>query len=156
MNVDERDLVILKAVQKHFPLAPCPYNVLARELHIPADDLHRRVSTLRAAGVIRRLGPLFSALKIGRRGHLVAAQVASDAVDRLAAVLNVHDEITHNYLRSWDLNVWFTVLLREGDDLERILREVRACPGVSAVATFESLRTFKLDASFPMGDNADG
>jgi len=154
--VDARDLVILNAVQNDFPLAPRPYRALARELDVPEDELHRRVTALRADGVIRRLGPLFSAQALGRRGHLVAAQVAPDAVDRLAAVLDAHDEITHNYLRDGDFNVWFTVMLGADDDLERILREVRACAGVSAVETFRSLKTFKLDASFRMGDNADG
>jgi len=154
--VDPHDRVILNAVQQNLPLTPRPYDVLGRELDLPEDEVHRRVVALRETGTIRRLGPLFSARKLGRRGHLVAARVRDDAVERVAGLLDAHDEVTHNYLRSGPLNVWFTVMLDEEDDLERILAEVRSCEGVSAVETFTSLRTFKLDASFRVGVCADG
>ena len=154
--MDDTDLAILKTVQRAFPLSTRPYDVLARQLGLAADAVHRRVSALRRTGVIRRIGPLFSSRKLGFRGHLVAARVEPDAVDDLAALLEEHDEVTHNYLRSGPLNVWFTVTLCETDDLERILGEVRSARGVTAVVTFPTRKIFKLDASFEVGDNDAG
>ena len=156
MNVDDPDLAILRTVQGRFPLVRRPYRELGRELGLSEDDVHRRVSALRRSGVIRRLGPLFSSRTLGLTGRLVAARCAPDAVDRLARLLDGHDEITHNYLRTGPLNVWCTLVLPEGDDPERILAEVRGCPGVDAVHAFRTVKIFKLDASFPVGDNDDG
>ncbi|HUW59029.1 MAG TPA: AsnC family transcriptional regulator [Planctomycetota bacterium] len=151
--MDDTDLVILKTVQKAFPLSTRPYDVLAQELGLSADEVHRRVSVLRRTGVIRRIGPLFDSRHLGFRGHLVAARVEPDAVNDLAALLDRHDGVTHNYLRSGPLNVWFTVTLKETDDLERVLAEVRAEPGVGEVVTFPTRKVFKLDASFTVRDN---
>lgn len=100
-----------------------------------------------------RIGPLFSPRKLGLRGHLVAARVEPEAVDTVATLLEGHDEVTHNYLRSGQLNVWFTVVVHERDDLERILDEVRAVRGVTEVVTLATRKIFKLDASFTVGNN---
>ena len=151
--MDDTDLAILRTVQQAFPLSAHPYDVLARELGLPADAVHRRLSTLKRDGVIRRIGPLFSSRKLGLHGHLVAARVEPDAVDTVATLLEGHDEVTHNYLRSGQLNVWFTVVVHERDDLERILDEVRAVRGVTEVVTLATRKVFKLDASFTVGNN---
>jgi len=154
--VDASDLSILRAIQKSFPLAPRPYDVLAEDLGIAAEEVYRRVNALRRRGLIRRLGPLFSSRKLGFRGHLLAARVADDAVDRLARLLARRDDVTHNYLRKGTFNVWFTVMLPADGDLGPIRREVEACPGVTAVRSFPTVKMFKLDASFKLGDNTDG
>ena len=154
--MDDLDRTILRTVQRRFPLSLGPYRVLGRELGLDPEEVHRRVTALRRSGVIRRLGPLFSPQRLGLSGHLVAARVDDDAVDALAEILDRRDEVTHNYLRTGRLNVWFTVTVRDDAGLDRVLDEVRACRGVAEVHAFTTLRVFKLDASFPLGDNDDG
>jgi DNA-binding Lrp family transcriptional regulator len=121
---------------------------------MPAHEVFRRVSALRRLGVIRRVGPLFSSRRLGFRAFLVAVRVTPDAVESLAELLRRRPEVTHNYLRDGRFNVWFTVLLAAGDDAERILGELRACPGVSEVRAFATRKVFKLDASFAVPGEA--
>lgn len=151
--MDDIDLTILRTVQKRFPQAPRPYEVLARELGMCADEVHGRISALRRHGVIRRLGPLFDSRKLGHRGHLVAARAEPDAVQSLADLLDRRPEVTHNYLRAGHFNVWFTVVIPEENDVGRILHEVRAVPGVREVVVLPTRKIFKLDASFEVRDN---
>jgi len=165
--VDELDLAILRAVQEEFPLERLPYETLGSVLGMPAHEVFRRVSALRRLGVVRRIGPLFHSRKLDFRGFLVAVRVSPDAVERLAELLRARDEVTHNYLRDGRFNVWFTVLAAKGGDVERILGEVRALPGVSEARAFATRKVFKLDTSFdvpgevpprssPNRRNADG
>lgn len=154
--MDESDLAILRTLQNAFPLAPRPYAHLGRELGVGEEELHSRVSALRHRGFIRRIAVLFDLRKLGRRACLVAARCEDGEVDRLAALLDRRSEVTHNYLRSGPLNVWFTVVLSEDGDVEDVLADVRTSPGVSAVHVFATTKLFKLDASFPLGDNTDG
>ena len=154
--MDKLDLTILRTIQQEFPLTPRPYEVLARKLSVPVEELFGRVRELRRRGVVRRIGVLFDSRKLGFRGHLVAARVEPDAVDAVAGLLDRRDEVTHNYLRTGRFNVWFTVMLPEDGDIERMLEEVRSIRGVAEVVTFPTRRIFKLDASFRVRDNVDG
>ena len=154
--MDKLDLTILRTIQREFPLAPRPYEVLARKLGVRAEDVFGRVHALRRRGVIRRIGALFDSRKLGFHGHLVAARVKPEAVDAVAGLLDRRDEVTHNYLRTGRFNVWFTVVLPQDGDVDRMLEEVRSVPGVAEVVTFPSRKIFKLDASFQLSDNSYG
>jgi DNA-binding Lrp family transcriptional regulator len=159
--VDRLDRAILNAVQREFPLSARPYEALARTLNADAGDVFRRVCRLRREGFIRRIGPLFNTQELGRRGRLVAVHAGPEAIDSLAALLADCPEVTHNYLRrsrgsqSCRFNVWFTVSVDEQDDVERVLKPVRDCPGVSEVRAFLARKVFKLNASFEPGGGDD-
>jgi DNA-binding Lrp family transcriptional regulator len=148
VTVDDLDRTILARVQREFPLSEHPFEDLGRALGVAAGEVFRRVSALRRAGVIRRVGPLFDSRRLGFRGTLVAVRCEPDAVDRLASLLDRRDEVTHNYLREGTFNVWFTVLARDEAAVERILREVREVPGVRRVLALPNVRVFKLDTRF--------
>jgi DNA-binding Lrp family transcriptional regulator len=156
LPIDDIDRKILDAIQRDFPVCARPYAALGRKLDLPESEVHRRVSALRTRGVIRRLGPLFDSRKLGFRGLLAAAKVRPDAVERVTRVLWDCDEVTHNYLRTGEFNVWFTVTVPGGDDPERVLERVRACEGVSTVRVFPSTRVFKLNAAFQLGSESHG
>ena len=87
--------------------------------------------------------------------HLMqlAAEVSPDAVDNVANILADRDEVTHNYIRDGRLNVWFTVMLRPDQATDEFLAGIRECAGVSSVHVLPSVKMFKLDASFNLGDN---
>jgi DNA-binding Lrp family transcriptional regulator len=154
--VDEPDLAILKAVQKDFPLDERPYDALGHALGMTGEEVHSRVRALLASGVIRRIAPMFDRRALGFGGCLVAAKVSPEAVDAVAKLLEGRPEVTHNYLRTGEFNVWFTVMLREGETPDAVVGEVRSAAGVSEVIALPSRRVFKLDASFPLGDNGRG
>ncbi|HOX28981.1 MAG TPA: hypothetical protein PLQ76_07510, partial [bacterium] len=48
----------------------------------------------------------------GYTSTLVAAKVGPDDVDRAAEVINSFPQVTHNYERDGEFNVWFTVIAR--------------------------------------------
>ena len=49
-----------------------------------------------------------------------------ERIDQVGALISAHPEITHNYLRDAEYNVWFTLIARSSDEIERILAELRA------------------------------
>ena len=52
----EFDKAILNAVQEDFPLDSCPFAVLAERLHTDEETLIARLTELKQAGYLRRLG----------------------------------------------------------------------------------------------------
>jgi siroheme decarboxylase len=145
-----RDRAILKAVQREFPLVVHPYDVLARETGLPADEVRRRLAALRKRGVVRRIVPMLDRARLGLRGVLVAACVDSKALARVTKVLAARPEVTHNYLRGGPVNLWFTATLRRGECVEPLVGEVLAA-GARTVFVLPTQRVFKLDASFDVG-----
>ena len=170
-----RDRAILNAIQREFPLDPRPYDVLAKRLGIPSGEVRRRLASLRRRGVVRRIAPMLDRSRLGLRGVLVAAKVSEKGVRPLLPVgpkgaahkrgltpfstvtrlLAGRDEVTHSYLRSGPLNLWFTVTLRGGERVDTLIRKLRAL-GVREVVALPTRRVFKLNATFRTEDNARG
>ena len=149
--MDPRDLVILSIVQREFPLAKRPYDELSRLIGLSAPEIRRRLLALLKRGVVRRIAPMLDRGRLGIRGVLVAARVAPRSVARAAKLLDTRDEVTHNYLRSGPVNLWFTVSLGPGESAEPLIGELLALGGIRSAYVLPTRRGFKLDASFNVG-----
>ncbi len=125
---------VLNRIQRDFPLAPDPYQVLATSPGESADEIHTAVQSLYRRGVIRRIGASFAAAKLGYASTLAAARVPAEHLEHAPAMAGSFPEVTHNYQRDGAYNLWFTVIAAEQARIATILDAVRACPGVQAVA----------------------
>lgn len=148
------DRLILNDIQLDFPLESRPYAALAlrlnqrHSLNLDEDTVFERVRALRRHGFIRRLGAVFQAGKLGYRSVLCAARVPEDKLELFAALVNEAPEVTHNYLRSNDWNVWFTFTCRQSEELEGFLEDLKKQSGVEDVHILESEKTFKIKVNF--------
>ena len=72
-----------------------------------------------------------SSKKLGYASTLcgVAAGDGPDQIDRIADLVSAHPEVTHNYLREAEYNVWFTAIAPSHAHLEQLVDEVRAETG---------------------------
>lgn len=145
---------LLDTIQYEFPLAADPYAELATGLDAHADEVHAAVVRLRAGGIIRRIGGLFDAAALGYRSTLAAARVAPERLEEAAARASAWNEVTHNYERSGEFNLWFATIARNRKRLRRILDDVRSCPGVETVLDLPAIRRFKLRVDFRFGGSA--
>jgi DNA-binding Lrp family transcriptional regulator len=161
-QLDRLDRLILNSLQDDFPLDPRPYRVLARRLTAAAgreldeDEVWRRTATLREHGLIRRLGAVFNSGPLGLRTTLCAAQVPEELLETAAALINARPEVTHNYVRRCELNVWFTFTHGDPAALSDFLTQLQAIEGLGPVYEFEASRVFKIRAVFdvPLPDAA--
>ncbi len=111
--MDELDRAILNQLQGGFPLGERPFLEAAAALGVTENGLLERLSDLLERGVLTRFGPLFDAEKLGGQFSLCAMSVPAQDFERVAALVNAHPEVAHNYEREHRFNMWFVVAAAE-------------------------------------------
>lgn len=146
---DELDQSLLNELQSRFPLCAEPWAALGAQLGTSGDDVLARVAALKEAKVVRQISAIFDSRRLGYRSSLVAMKFAPDELEAGAAVINQHPGVSHNYKRNHAYNLWFTIAVPPGRDLED---EVAALAERARPERTWLLPTIKL---FKIGVNLD-
>lgn len=144
---------LLARIQTGFPLVEDPYAAIADMLGLGAEETHALVLSLRGRGIIRRIGGTFDAHRMGYVSALVAARVITEQLERVATRVSEFSEVTHNYQRDDNFNLWFTIIAEQSTRLEEILTTVRELEGVQTLHALPALRTFKIHVDFRFGED---
>lgn len=148
MKLDNTDKAVLNRIQSDFPIDSRPYNVIAQELGLEETDVISRVSKLKEAGIIRRIGGNFVPHKVGFVSTLCAAKVPENKIDAFAKVVNRYSGVTHNYQRDNELNIWFTFIAPSRREIERNLAQISRETGVETILNLPATKVFKIRAQF--------
>ncbi len=151
--MDNLDKQILTAIQSDLPVTEHPFDAAAARLGIGAADLIDRVGRLLAAGVIRRLGPVFDSRRLGYVSTLVAAKVPTDRLEEVAATVNRLAGVTHNYARRGAYNLWFTLTVSSQAALDGTLERLRSETGISEFHSLPALTVYKIGVHFDLTDD---
>jgi len=149
--MDPTDARLLDRLQQGLPLEPQPFRAVAADLGLTEAEVLTRTAGLLHQGVIRRLGAGFEPQRLGYSSTLVAARVPAEQVDAAAAAINAHPEVTHNYERDHEVNIWFTLIAPGRETLQRLLNAIRTETGLGELHDLPALRRYKVDARFPVG-----
>jgi siroheme decarboxylase len=148
--MDEIDKKILNILQKEFPLEEQPFLIVGQRCGISEDETIRRIQKMKNEGIIRRIGAVFDGAKLGRVSTLCAACVPGKKIDSFVKIVNANKNVTHNYQRSHEYNIWFTVTAATAKELENFLKEIKEKTGVTDILDMRAVRTFKINASFDL------
>lgn len=107
--MNELDRRIVNALQSGFPICERPFAAAAEGLGTDAATLIARLAALRERGVLSRFGPLYKAEGLGGAVTLAAMAVPEDRFEDVAALVNAHAEVAHNYARDHRPNRWFVL-----------------------------------------------
>jgi hypothetical protein len=77
---------------------------------------------------------MYNADRLGGMAVLAAMAVPAADFDRLAALVNAHPEVAHNYARDHRLNMWFVVSAEHPEIVEQTLRAIEAETGLPVLA----------------------
>jgi DNA-binding Lrp family transcriptional regulator len=146
--MDEIDKKILNILQKEFPLAAQPFLNVGEQCGISEEETIRRVRKMKEDGIIRRIGAVFEGAKLGRVSALCAARVPEENIENFVHIVNVNKNVTHNYRRDNEYNIWFTVNAATEGELKAFLTDVKKKTGVEDILEMRAVRTFKINASF--------
>ena len=152
---------LLAIIQDAFPLEERPYQVLAEQLGSDEQSVFAAVENLRQSGIIRRIGGVYDSKALGFISRLCAGKVptamtgAADdsALEKFAAVVNVIPAITHNYVRSHEYNVWFTVMAQSEAEIQKIVDEVCANTELHDVHILNATEKFKINTVMGAGSD---
>ncbi|ACL21367.1 siroheme decarboxylase subunit beta [Desulfitobacterium hafniense] len=146
--MDALDRALLNIVQTDFPITSRPYETLAGLTGTTEEEAWQRIQRFRQEGVIRRLGGVFDSHRLGYKSTLCAARVPEDKIQILADLLMELPGVTHNYLRSHDYNIWFTLIASSQKEVEKILTTIKGLIGTDEVYSLPALRLFKISVDF--------
>lgn len=150
--------LVLDEIQSGFPLDHDPYGALAGQLGLDRDQVVEAVRSLRDDGSIRQIGASLSSRDLGYASTLcaMAAKGSEEDVDRAADIVSARPEVTHNYLRDAEYNVWFTLIARSSDEIERILAELREETGCDDILNLPATNLFKIKVDFGKSGSSEG
>ena len=145
---------ILDTIQDAFPLEERPYKALADKFSaqgeaVTEQQVFEAVEILRISGVIRRIGGIYDSRRLGFISRLCAGKVAD--IDKFAATVNEIPAITHNYVRSHEYNVWFTVIAENEAEVQKIVDALCAKTDLQDVHVLTVTKKFKIDTVMTRG-----
>ena len=150
--LDETDKRLMNLLQSSFPLDPEPFALLAAEAEMELADVLARTQRLLDERIIREITPIFDTRALGYESMLVAAKVDSDNPQRAAAVVNSHPGVSHNYLRTHDFNLWFTIATPPDSELglAGTLDVLMGETGADSMRQLPTLTLFKINMNLEM------
>lgn len=107
LAADDTDRRLIVATQAGLPLVAEPYQALAAELGISAEEVMTRLQAMLARGAIRRIGAVPNHYAIGYTANGMSVWDVADArVDELGALIGALPFVTHAYQRPRALPAW--------------------------------------------------
>lgn len=140
---------IAKAVQTGVPFVSDPWREIGRSLAIPADQVLAQLRAWRDAGTLREISAVLEGSVMGYESALCTARVGS-RIDEVAAVLNAHPTITHNYVRDHAYDLWFTIAMPEEIGVDAALDALARATSVEKFHALRRTHTFKIGVRFDL------
>ena len=152
--MDDTDKQILTVIQADLPLEARPFDVLAERLNLEAADVVARVRRMAAAGLIRRVGPVFDSRSLGYVSTVAAATVPPERLREVADRVSLLPGVTHNYERRHAYNLWFTLTCASRQEEERTLEALRRDTGILHIFSLPALAVYKIRVKFDLMEDS--
>jgi DNA-binding Lrp family transcriptional regulator len=150
--LDDTDKRLMNLLQSSFPLDPEPFAPVAAEAGLETEEVLARTRRLLENRIIREITPIFDTRALGYESMLVAARVDGENPQRAAQIVNAHPGVSHNYLRTHDFNLWFTIATPPDSKLglqgtiEALMEET----GAESMRELPTLTLFKINMNLEM------
>jgi hypothetical protein len=82
----------------------------------------------------------------------VALRVDAEKIDEVAQIINQYDNISHNYQRDDEYNVWFTLTAQNDQEINVVLEQIRHKLNVDKqdMLNLPTRRRFKINVIFQL------
>ena len=150
--LDDADKRLMNALQSRFPLEAQPWGTIAGAVELPVDDAMARTQRLLDNRIIREITPIFDTRALGYESMLVAAKVDPEHPQRAATIVNSHPGVSHNYLRTHEFNLWFTIATPPDSELglAGTLGVLQRMTGAESIRQLPTLVLFKINMNLEM------
>lgn len=150
--MDDIDRKLLSVIQSELSIDSRPFLSLAHKLGITENEVIVRIKNLKESGYIRRIGGIFDSKKLGYSSTLCAASVPESKIELVSEVINSYNEVTHNYIRNDDYNMWFTIIANSNERMREIISNIKHKTGVYNIVSLPAIKLFKLKATFNISE----
>lgn len=151
--MDNVDKQLLNLLQEGLPVKYRPFFVLGKKLGVSEEEIISRIEKLKLQGYIRRLGGIFDSKHLGYFSTLCAMKVPKKSIDYTAKIVNSYDEITHNYIRDDEYNMWFTIIAPSEYRIVEIIENIKKKTSIEDILNLPSSKVFKVKVSLDVINN---
>ncbi|MDR2203887.1 MAG: AsnC family transcriptional regulator [Nitrososphaerota archaeon] len=154
-QLDNTDKQLLQLLQNDFPITTHPWKELSHKIGLSEQQIINRIENLYAKKIIQKIGPIIDNSKIGyTTATLVALRVPENQVDTIAAIINQYSDISHNYEREHEYNIWFTLVAKNTKTLTQTLNEILQKTGLNQndILNLPTKQRFKINVNFRLTD----
>lgn len=129
MELSNRDLALMRAIENGLPLVKRPYAEIGRTLGMSEQQVIDAIAQLQQAGIIKRFGVVVRHHELGYRANaMVVWDIPDDQVNQYGQCLGSFEHVTLCYQRPRRLPQWpynlFTMI--HGRDRDEVLANVKA------------------------------
>ena len=152
ITLNETDRKLLEILQD-FPIVEKPWKETSDKLCISENEVIARLKQLHENGIIQKIGPILDGRKIGlTAATLVAMKVPKNEIEAVARVINASRNVSHNYEREHEYNIWFTITASSPEELTSILEEIKQKTGIKndAILDLPTTNRFKINVRFQL------
>ena len=135
-------------IQGGVPLVRDPFGALGEALELTRTQVIDQLRAWHEDGLLREISAILEGSALGHDSALVAGRVAPERLDEVAAIVNEHPTVTHNYLRENAYNIWFTFIAPSREEIEANLARIARETGITDILNLPATRVYKIKAKF--------
>ncbi len=107
MTIDQTDRQIIVATESGLPLVSQPYQAIADQLGLAAEEVMQRIRMMQKNGVIRRIGAVPNHYRLGYYYNgMTVWNITDEKIDELGQLVGRLDFVSHCYHRPRCLPEW--------------------------------------------------
>ena len=106
-GLKEIEKELLSLVQEGIPITERPFKEIGKKIGIDEVDVINIVKKLKDEKIIRQVSPIYDTKSLGYDSSLVAFKTKD--IEKTAELINSHPGVSHNYERTDEFNLWFTI-----------------------------------------------
>lgn len=153
VSLDQNDLTLLNALQEDLPFVHNPWEAIGSQIGMTGEEVLTRIRMMEETGILRGISPTLESAKRGATvSTLVAIRVQEERIPDIAAIVTEYPEVSHNFRREHEYNLWFTLVADSSLRIDEIIAEILSRTGIHPddMLNLKTGRRFKIDVKFPL------
>jgi len=147
---NEIDKNIFYALECGLPITDRPFATIGLNLGLSESKVLERYNYFLNQNIVRRFGGIFDHVRFGYTTTLCAVKVDINDIDKIKKYIDSISEITHCYIRSHAINLWFTFSAHK-HDFKNKLNKIKAFFSPNEILCLTALNRYKISVIFDIG-----
>ncbi len=143
---------LLQSLQSGIPVVSRPFEQIGRDVQMEEAQVLNYLRHWKEKGFIRWLGVIFSTSSLGYQSTLVALSLPANKIAEAADIINQHPGVTHNYQRDHDYNLWFTLAVAPGENIDANLEKLAKAGKAKKWLNLPVINTYKISLILPLAE----
>lgn len=129
MGFDDKDISLIKELQRDVYLEADPFQKIADSLGRPLKEVIKRIKELKEMGVIRRFGAALTPAKAGfKTNAMIVWDVEGKEEERIGEIMASHPRVSHCYIRppfeGFPFTLYTMTHSNSDEELQDIIKEL--------------------------------